>query len=111
LVQRYSDAPPATLTVPTAASFAAAKTVAWVHRSASRDSFDLSLLARSGAINGDAARLFARYGPTNKSPDRSMFSKAPDEETWRRDLSAQTRLSITAEEALTIAADAWGSMA
>ncbi len=40
-----------------------------------------------------------------------MFSKAPDEETWRRDLSAQTRLSITAEEALTIAADAWGSMA
>ncbi len=34
LVQRYGDAPPAALTVPTAAAFVASKTVAWVDRRA-----------------------------------------------------------------------------
>lgn len=107
LVQRYSDAPAATLTVPTAAAFAAWKTTAWVDRAASRDLFDLRLLADSGAINADAANLFQRHGPTNKFPSRDLFARAPDESTWRRELAGQTRLHITADDALTDVRNAW----
>src|SRR5205809_2228 len=39
--QRYADAAPAILTVPTAASFAAWKTATWADRHAPRDLFDL----------------------------------------------------------------------
>ncbi len=46
LVQRYSDAAPAALSVPTAPAFAAWKTTAWAHRATSRDLYDLWLLAR-----------------------------------------------------------------
>lgn len=107
LVQRYSDAPPATLTVPTAAAFAAAKTVAWMDRAASRDLFDLWLLAQAGAISTEAARLFARHGPTTTPPTRALFSHPPQESRWRRDLSGQTRLTITAHRAATIVGDTW----
>jgi hypothetical protein len=107
LLQRYSDAPPATLTVPTAAAFAAAKTVAWVDRAASRDLYDLWLLAQSGSVTAEAAQLFTRHGPTNKPPTAGTFARPPDEATWRRDLSAQTRLIVTAREALAVVADAW----
>jgi predicted nucleotidyltransferase component of viral defense system len=41
LAQRYSDAPAAALTVPTAAGFVAAKTAAWHDRAAARDLWDL----------------------------------------------------------------------
>jgi predicted nucleotidyltransferase component of viral defense system len=57
LVQRYSDAPAATLVVPTHAAFAAWKTVAWTDRAAPRDLFDLWSLAGIGAIDGEAAAL------------------------------------------------------
>lgn len=109
LVQRYSDAPPATLPVPTQAAFAAWKTVAWLDRGASRDLFDLWSLARLGAIDEEAADLFTRFGPTNKPPDDRVFSVAPDEHAWRRDLDAQTRLTITAADALVRVRDAWRS--
>jgi Nucleotidyl transferase AbiEii toxin, Type IV TA system len=109
LVQRYSDAPPATLTVPTPAAFAAWKTSAWTDRAASRDLFDLWSLAKIGAIDGEAVDLFTRYGPTNKPPDGRVFSVAPDESVWRRDLGSQTRLTITATEALAVVRDAWKS--
>ncbi|RZS41063.1 nucleotidyltransferase AbiEii toxin of type IV toxin-antitoxin system [Herbihabitans rhizosphaerae] len=107
LVQRYSDAAPATLAVPTAAAFAAAKTVAWMDRAASRDLFDLWLLSQAGAINGEAADLFARHGPTAKAPAVSLFNRAPNESTWHRDLSGQTRLSVTPVEALDTVRRAW----
>jgi len=107
LVQRYSDAPPATLTVPTAAAFAAAKTVAWMDRAASRDLFDLWLLAQAGAISTEAARLFARHGPTTTPPTRALFTHPPQEPHWRRDLSGQTRLTITAHNAAIIVGDMW----
>lgn len=111
LEQRYSDAPRATLEVPTMASFAAAKTVAWIDRAASRDLYDLWLLAQAGAIDAVAAQLFRQYGPTNKPPTASMFSRSLDETKWRLDLSGQTRLSITAGEALAAVRDAWDSVA
>jgi predicted nucleotidyltransferase component of viral defense system len=107
MVQRYSDAPPATLAVPTSDAFAASKTVAWIDRAASRDLFDLWLLAQSGLITEEAGRLFSKYGPTSRPPAATMFATAPDEDAWRRDLSAQTHLTITAKEALAVVADAW----
>jgi predicted nucleotidyltransferase component of viral defense system len=107
LVQRYSDTPSATLTVPTAAAFAAAKTVAWMDRAASRDLFDLWLLAQAGAISTEAAGLFTRHGPTTTPPTRALFAHPPQEPHWRRDLSGQTRLTITAHHAATIVGDTW----
>lgn len=107
LVQRYDDAPPASLMVPTAPSFAAWKTAAWTHRAAARDLFDLWLLATIGAMDDEAAHLFQRFGPTNKPPTPDLFDEAPAEPTWRRELSGQTRLDITADQALTVVRTAW----
>ncbi len=110
LAQRYSDAPPATLKVPTPASFAAWKTVAWMSRGAPRDLFDLWLLAEIDAIGSEAAALFAKFGPTNRPPAAGLFTNPPDEAVWRRDLGSQTRLQITAAEALAVVHDAWISV-
>jgi predicted nucleotidyltransferase component of viral defense system len=63
IVQRYTDAPPASLIVPTTASFAAWKTSTWADRSASRDLFDLWLLANRGAITSEAADRPHQVGP------------------------------------------------
>jgi predicted nucleotidyltransferase component of viral defense system len=107
LVQRYTDAPPAALTVPTAAGFAAAKAVAWHHRRASRDLWDLWGLAGRGLLDAEAAGLYARLGPTNHRPDPAEYSDAPDQARWERDLGGQTRLAVTALEAATAVAKAW----
>jgi len=66
--QRYRDAPPARLRVPTMSSFAGWKTVAWLQRLAARDLYDLWALSRVGALNAESAKLFAKHGPTNESP-------------------------------------------
>jgi hypothetical protein len=76
LLQRYPDAPPATLVVPTLPAFAAAKTAASHDRHAPRDLYDLGL-ARIGALNHDAAALFAQQGPTGRPPAPWMFSDEP----------------------------------
>jgi predicted nucleotidyltransferase component of viral defense system len=107
LVQRYSDAPPATLTVPTQAAFVAAKTAAWIDRAAPRDLYDLWLLA--GAIDEEAGRLFAQHGQTGKAPTEDLFTVAPDETRWSRELSGQTRLDVTAVEALEVVRRAWSA--
>lgn len=111
LVQRYTDAPPATLVVPTQPAFAAWKTVAWSDRAAPRDLFDLWSLASIDAIDSEAATLFAKHGPTNKPPNKSFFVKPPDEAAWRRELSSQTRLQVTAAEALAAVRTAWQAVA
>jgi hypothetical protein len=107
LVQRYSDAPSATLAVPTPPAFAAWKTVAWSDRAAPRDLFDLWTLASIDAIDSEAATLFARHGPTNKPPNKSFFVRPPDEAVWRRDVSSQTRLQVSAADALAVVRQAW----
>ncbi len=107
LEQRYTDAPPADLIVPTAAVFAAWKTVAWADRRASRDLFDLWSLAQAGLIDHNAADLYRRFGPTNKPPSANLFTTAPDQASWIRELAAQTRLVVTAEEALGTVRKAW----
>jgi hypothetical protein len=105
--QRYADAPPATMTVPTLESFAGWKTTAWHDRTAPRDLYDLWALADIDAITPAAATLFARYGPIGKPPQSFMFAKAPSERSWRAALNAQTRLKVTAEEALLAVRHAW----
>ncbi|WP_182357694.1 nucleotidyl transferase AbiEii/AbiGii toxin family protein [Tomitella gaofuii] len=111
LEQRYSDAPPARLAVPTRTAFAASKTATWHDRSAARDLWDLWALAEIGAIDDEAAAMFARHGPTNHPPSRHMFLAAPREEEWTAQLAGQTRLRISASEALITVRDAWECVA
>lgn len=109
LVQRYADAPPARLRVLTRAAFTAAKTTAWVDRRACRDLFDLYQLAAVGALDTEAAALYRRLGPTGHLPGPHDFDRAPDAATWRRELSGQTRLDLSAQEALAGVGRAWAS--
>jgi predicted nucleotidyltransferase component of viral defense system len=105
--QRYSDAPPAILTVPTLASFSGWKTAAWNDRGAPRDLYDLWALDRIGALTADAADLFALHGTTGHPPRAFMFAKAPTQRSWVASLSGQTRLTVTAEQALTAVRRGW----
>jgi predicted nucleotidyltransferase component of viral defense system len=107
LEQRYSDAPPARLRVPTLPAFAAMKTAAWGERHAARDLYDLWALAGEGALNDEAAQLYARFGPTGSVPSSQIFSDAPSETSWHRELANQTRLTITAAQALEDVRAAW----
>jgi len=107
LHQRYSDAPGATLSVPTRAAFAAWKTATWADRKAPRDLWDLHALAGLGAIDADALHLYQRHGPTNRAPSPDLFRDSPREEAWREALAGQTRLSVTATEALAVVGHAW----
>ena len=92
--QRYSDAPPATLRTLTPPAFVASKLVAWHHRRAARDLFDLWGLAEAGFIGAEAMTLFARLGPTNRLPPRRLFDAVPTEHDWEVALAHQCRLSI-----------------
>jgi hypothetical protein len=107
LQQRYADAPPAALVLPTVPAFAAAKTLAWLDRAAPRDLFDLWLLARAGAIDTVAADLYRRYGPTGAAPPANLLERLCPEVRWRRELGGQTRLTSTAAEARDVVVDAW----
>lgn len=105
--QRYSDAPPARLRTLTAAGFAAAKLATWMERRAPRDLYDLWALGVRDLINADALDVFVAKGPTGKPPGAWVFNVALDEEAWRRALSHQTRLRITAADALATVRAAW----
>lgn len=105
--QRYSDAPPATLRVPTLASFAAMKTVAWMDRGAARDLYDLWALSNVGALDGASAALFARLGPTGQPPAEWMFLQPPADSEWRASLAGQTRLKVKPAQALQAVRYAW----
>jgi predicted nucleotidyltransferase component of viral defense system len=107
LVQRYADAPAATLTTLTAAAFAAAKTVAWAERRAARDLYDLWALGEHGYIDADAAELFARLGPTGNEVRPWMFDRAPDEGTWQTALGHQGVVRVSAEQALAAVRARW----
>lgn len=111
LEQRYSDASPARLRVPTMASFVAWKTASWAGRRAARDLFDLWLLAGLGAVTTEAANLYAGLGPTGRRPTDSLFADPVDQATWRRELAAQTRLEVGAVEALETVREAWARVA
>ncbi|WP_043658147.1 nucleotidyl transferase AbiEii/AbiGii toxin family protein [Nocardia thailandica] len=107
LEQRYTDVPPVELLVPTLPAFVAGKTVTWHDRRASRDLWDLWALDRIGAIDDSAGALYRRYGPTNRLPAPQLFDRAPDEDDWNAQLAGQTRLTISAETALSAVRAAW----
>lgn len=107
LVQRYSDAPPAELFVPTLPAFAASKTATWSDRAAPRDLWDLWALSRIGAIDAAAATLYRCYGPTTKNPGSYVFREPPSDAQWRAQLAGQTRLTVSADEALETVREAW----
>jgi predicted nucleotidyltransferase component of viral defense system len=108
--QRYQDAPPATLIVPTIESFVGWKMAAWHERGTARDLYDLWALAEIGALTPKAADLFTKFGPTGHLPRESMFAYAPSETEWQASLSGQTRLEITAAQALAVVRKAWASV-
>jgi len=110
LVQRYSDAPPAELVVPTLPAFAASKTTTWADRRAPRDLWDLWALSRIGAIDDSAAKLYRRFGPTNRPPGLHLFERPPSEAEWKSQLAGQTRLTTGASEALDEVRDAWAGV-
>lgn len=107
LIQRYADAPPAELLVPTLPAFAASKTATWADRHAARDLWDLWALSEIGAIDPVAAALFRRYGPTNKNPGAYLFRTAPSDADWHAQLAGQTLLTVAAKEALDAVRTAW----
>jgi predicted nucleotidyltransferase component of viral defense system len=110
LEQRYSDAPSAELVVPTLPAFAASKTATWADRRAPRDLWDLWALSGIGAIDETALNLFEKFGPTNRPPSDYMFKGPPSDVAWQTQLAGQTRLAVTAAEALTIVREAWANV-
>jgi hypothetical protein len=107
--QRYRDAPPAILRVPTLQAFAGWKTAAWMDRGAARDLYDLWALDKVGALTAESAALFARHGPTSSPPRSWMFKGAPSAAEWQAQLAGQTRLTVTAAEALEAVRSAWAA--
>ncbi|HEV7419753.1 MAG TPA: nucleotidyl transferase AbiEii/AbiGii toxin family protein [Mycobacterium sp.] len=79
----------------------------WADRLAPRDLWDLWALSELGAIGADAAALYRRYGPTRKAPGLYLFNRAPSDAEWQTQLAGQTRLSVSATEALNKVRQAW----
>lgn len=107
LDQRYSDAGPAVLQVPTLPAFIAWKTTTYIDRRAARDLWDLASLAAMGAYPREAAELFIRLGIFTSAPTDSTWPAAPAEEVWQRDLAHQTRLHVSAADARSAVLQAW----
>lgn len=107
IIQRYADAPRATLTTLTAPAFAANKTAVWLERRSPRDLYDLWALGREGHVGSEAADLFRRLGPTGGHPSPWMFDKAPTEQTWQYSLGHQGVVRVTAADALDQVAETW----
>ena len=102
LVQRYADAGPATLPVPTLDAFVARKTATYMDRRAPRDLWDLAALAQLGPFVVNVAELFTALGPFRSLPSASTIPAAPEVSLSQRDLAHQTRLTITAAIALAV---------
>lgn len=107
LVQRYTDTPAAELFVPTLPAFAASKTSTWADRHSARDLWDLWALSELGAIDHTAVDLYRRHGPTNHPPEPWIFTSAPTDAEWRAQLAGQTRLTVSAQEALNVVREVW----
>lgn len=106
--QRYSDIAPTRLQTPVRDSFAASKTAAWFDRRAPRDLYDLWGLAKAGALTASAARLFSTHTGYGLPQDH-MFSRAPAAQDWQEQLAGQTRLTVSAEEALQVVRATWAA--
>jgi hypothetical protein len=96
------------LLTPVRDSFAAWKTAAWFERHAPRHLYDLWALAVAGALTTSAAQLFATHTGLGLPQDH-MFSRAPAAQDWQEQLSGQTRLTVSPEEALQVVRSAWSA--
>ena len=106
--QRYASVPETTLLTLTPPGFVGAKTSAWIDRNTPRDLYDLWALHEQGFIDGEAARLYRRIGPTNSYPGRHMLPiQAPAEEEWMDALSHQCVPQVTAQIAYETVVSAW----
>jgi len=106
--QRYSDISPTRLRTPVRDSFAGLKTAAWFERRAPRDLYDLWALALAGALTTSAAQLFATHTGLGMPQDH-MFSRVSDAQDWQEQLSGQTRLTVSSDEALQVVRSAWSA--
>lgn len=88
----------------------ARRNVHCLDRHAARDLWDLWALTHLGAIDTAAKDLYRRYGPTNRPPAPHDFQKAPTEREWQNQLAGQTRLEVTARDALRAVRDAWAQV-
>ena len=109
--QRYSDAPPARLRVLTADGFAAAKLGAWIDREAPRDLYDLWAMSERELIGPAALQVFIAHGPFGKPPPAWAFGQDLDGGEWTHALGHQTRLRVSAREAMAAVRQAWLSAA
>lgn len=100
----------ATTSSPTLPAFASSKTATWFDRRAARDLWDLWALDQIGAINAEAESLYRRYGPTNKPPAPHDFTKGPTDAEWQYQLAGQTRLTVSARDALRAVREAWAQV-
>jgi hypothetical protein len=82
---------------------------AWLDRGAARDLYDLWALDKVGALTAESAALFATHGPTSSPPRSWMFKRAPSAAEWQAQLAGQTRLTVTAVEALEAVRCAWAA--
>jgi hypothetical protein len=90
-------------------AFAGWKSAAWMDRCAARDLYDLWALDKVGALTAESAALFAIHGPTCSPPRSWMFKGAPSAAEWQAQLAGQTRLTVTAAEALEAVRSAWAA--
>jgi hypothetical protein len=111
LVQRYSDAPAATMRTLTAPAFVASKTNAWLDRHTPRDLYDLWALGEHGHITSEADDLFKHLGPTHSHVQSWMFNTAPTEGEWQNALGHQGIVRVSAAEALAEVQAMWERVA
>lgn len=108
--QRYSGIPDAQLTTYTAEGFVGAKTIAWCDttRNAPRDLYDLWALAERGLINGAAAAVYRKHGPTGGFPGASAFpQRPPSSDQWQAALGHQCIPLVGPDEAFETVISAW----
>lgn len=109
LHQRYTDAPPAQLRVLTVEAFVAAKVSAWLDRRAPRDLYDLAALAQRGHITPAAVQCVTRFGATSTPLTARLLGGPPSEAHWQQALAHQTRLDVSAAEAIAAFKKAWST--
>ena len=105
--QRYSDAPPARLRVLTANAFAAVKLAAWIDRGSPRDLYDMWAMNGRNLIGPSALRAFTAHGPFGTPPAARVFDRKLGEGEWMRALGHQTKLHVTARQAIDVVREAW----
>jgi hypothetical protein len=64
-------------------------------------------MSERGLIGPSALRVFLTHGPFGKPPSAWLFDRVLDEGSWTRDLGHQTKLHVSAQEAMAVVRNAW----